>query len=178
MLFTLAFWRAAGLRALRTALVTLVPLTPVLTGSGVTGDDVARVTSTVALAVVLSLATSWWALPEHDAAAPSWWAAAGERAVRSFGQVLVAGIGTTVLVTDVAWSSLVLSAIGAGIGSLLLAAIGTLPETTPAKLAIVGEAGPELVTMSAGSTITPTPPADPDQPAAGTPPSDTVGPSA
>lgn len=116
--------RVAGARALRTALVTLVPLLPLVWQ----GQDVQRTVSVVVMAGVASLVTSLAGLPELDGTGRSWWSATLVRAGKTLGQVLAASITTAILITDVSWGSVLWSAFGAAAGTVLLAAIAVLPE--------------------------------------------------
>lgn len=116
--------RLAGARALRTALVTLVPLLPFL----LAGDDVGATLSTIAMAGVLSLVTSLAGLPENTGRHVTWWYATAVRAVKTFGQVLAAQLAVAVILTDVDWAVALWSAFGSACGTVLLAAIARLPE--------------------------------------------------
>lgn len=116
--------KAAGARALRTALVTLLPLLPML----MVGVDVDRTISTVLMAAIASLITSLAGLRELQGRRVRWRQATAVRAAKTFGQVLAANIGTALLVTDVPWAVVVWSAFGAAAGTVLLAVIAVLPE--------------------------------------------------
>jgi len=126
-LASLTWWKAAGLRALRTLLVVLAPFVPALVDDP-TGTWVAAA-STVALAVIASLATSLANLPELGGTARPWWAGMLDRVVKTFFQAILAGLGSAVLLSDVAWAQLAEHAAVAAIGSLILALIATLPES-------------------------------------------------
>lgn len=118
------WFRVAGARALRTALVTLVPLLPLVWQ----GQDVQRTVSVVGMAGIASLVTSLAGLPELDGTGRRWWHATLIRAGKTLGQVLAASITTAILVTDVSWASVLWSAFGAAAGTVLLAVIAALPE--------------------------------------------------
>jgi hypothetical protein len=126
------WWLAAEKRALRTALVVVLPFLPALLRAE--PNAVLAAASTVALAVVLSLATSLRSLPELDDVTRPWWAAMLNRAVRTFAQTLVAGIPAVALITDVPWTVLLTQALTAAVGSLILASIASLPETEPVSI--------------------------------------------
>ena len=128
-LLSRAWWSAAGQRALRTVLVALVPFVPPILQGSVEAMWAALSTST--LAAVLSLAWSFRSLPEIDGLPRPWWAAALDRFVRTFAQVLLAGIPAVTLIQDVPWPVLLSNALAAAVGSLILAAISALPETQP-----------------------------------------------
>ena len=129
LLFSRAWWSAAGRRALRTALVVAAPFAPAIVGGSTAALWAAL--STVALAVVLSLATSWASLPEVDGLPRPWWAATLDRTARTFAQALVAGIPAVTLIQDVPWTALLTNALAAAVGSVILAAIAALPESQP-----------------------------------------------
>lgn len=138
------WWLAAGQRAARSALVTLLAWMPALL------DDVAATApaagSTVALAVVLSLVTSLRWLPELDGAPRPWWAATIDRVVRTFFQVLLAGIPAVTLLQDVPWLVLLEQAAAAALGTLVLAMISALPEAQPVTVPaadVVAHVGPD-----------------------------------
>ncbi|MFD4992819.1 hypothetical protein ACFWH7_04350 [Cellulosimicrobium cellulans] len=128
LILTLAFWRAAGIRALRTALVAAAPLLLPLVG----GDwgDVAQAAGAIALVAVLSLATSLWSLPELGAGTGPW-AAVLDRTARTFGQTLAASLATATLWSDVDWTLVVVQALAAALTTAVLAAAEQLPETIP-----------------------------------------------
>jgi hypothetical protein len=127
-----AWWFAAGQRALRTALVVLLPFLPAILRADPTA--VLAAVSTVALAVVLSLATSLRSLPELDGVTRPWWASALDRAARTFAQTLIAGIPAVTLIQDIPWTVLLTQALASALGSVILAAIAALPETIPVSI--------------------------------------------
>lgn len=143
-----AWWKAAGLRAARTTLVTIAPF---LAG-GITDVHWAVAASTAGLAGILSLLTSLAGLPELASGAPRWLAWLS-RAGKTFAQSLVASIGTTaVLLSQVDWTHGLSIAAVATLGSLILAAVGVLPETsTAADTALAG-----LLPSAPGATSTAT----------------------
>ena len=139
-----AWWLAAGQRAARSALVTLLVWIPALL------DDVAvhapAAASTIGLMVVASLATSLRSLPELDGTVRSWWIATLDRVVRTFFQVLAAGIPAVTLLQDVPWLVLLEQAAAAALGSLVLAMISALPESQPVTVPaadVVAHVGPD-----------------------------------
>jgi len=131
-LASLTWWKSAGLRALRTLLVVVAPFVPALV-SDPAGAWVAAA-STVALAVIASLVTSLANLPEVDGTPRPWWAAMLDRTVRTFFQAFLAGLGSAVLLSDVAWAQLAEHAAIAALGSLVLAVVSMLPEAQPATV--------------------------------------------
>ena len=128
LILTLAFWRAAGTRALRTVLVAAAPLLVPLVG----GDwgDVAQAAGALGLVAVLSLATSLWSLPELGAGRGPW-AGVLDRTGRTFGQTLAASLATATLWSDVSWALVIVQALAAALTTLALAAVEQLPETIP-----------------------------------------------
>ena len=148
------WWVAAGRRAARTALVVLAPFLPALLAP--TPGVYAAAASTVALAVVLSLVMSLRSLPELDGLARPWWASTLDRAVRTFFQVLLAGVPAVTLLEAVPWPALLAQAATSALGSVILAAIAALPEAQPVTVpaadvyARVDAAG-QLVTGDASS---------------------------
>lgn len=125
MIFTRAFWRAAGLRAGRTVLVTLLPfLAPVITNPST--ETVKQAGLALAGAAVFSVATSFASLPELGGGR-SKVAAIVDRTVRTFGQTLAAAIGAAALVTDVTWA-VVAQALAAAALTAVGAVIDALPE--------------------------------------------------
>lgn len=145
-----AWWIAAGQRAARTALVVLLGvLRPLIVDPASTWGPAL---STVALAVLVSLATSLASLPETDGTGRSWARAALSRAARTAGQTLVAGVGSSVLWSDVAWTTLWQTVAVATLGTVLLAAISVLPETIP--LARVGADGvPDVTSLPSRTSL-------------------------
>lgn len=135
LILSLTWWKDAGRRAGRTALVTLLPF---VLGLGAADDPqqlALSALSTVALAVVLSLAWSLRSLPEADETKPRpWWAATLDRVVRTFGQVLFASIPAVTLIEQVEWTAVLVQAATAAAGSFILALVSVLPETEPIKV--------------------------------------------
>lgn len=122
------WWGAALRRVMRTSLASLVGTLPVLLG----GDTQATLLalSTIALAAVLSLATSLAGLPELTDVAVPWWKAALQRAGRTLGQMLAAAAASAVVLTDITWDVLGQAFLAAAV-SLVLASIDALPEVAP-----------------------------------------------
>lgn len=114
-------WRAL----LRTALAAIVPFIPVLIAVPVDSQALLAALFTVALAVVLAAATALISIP--DLSGESWSVVALAKALRQFGQMVVAGIGTATLITDVEWPTILLGALASAVSTLILAAIDTLP---------------------------------------------------
>lgn len=127
VILTAAFWQAAGARALRTVLVAVLPfLAPLITSPG--GETLRQGGAALALAAVLSIATSWASLPElGDGRGP--WAAVLDRAARTFGQTLAAALAAAAVWSDIDWPTLLAQALAAAITTAILATVEQLPET-------------------------------------------------
>ncbi|ANC31420.1 hypothetical protein [Isoptericola dokdonensis] len=126
-LFTAAFWRAAGIRAAKTAITVVTPWIPQLVATP-TSEVVVAAASTTALAVVLSVATSLASLPEVAGKVVPLWRALAGRAARTFGQTIVATVAGATLLTDVNWLALGLQVVASVIGTVLLGLYSRLPE--------------------------------------------------
>lgn len=119
------WWKAAVVRALRTALVIALPYVPV---SAFGETPYITIGGAVALGFVASLLTSLAGITEATGVKVTWYFAITERVVKTVAQSLVAGIGTAALIQQVNWINIGGAAIAAGIGSLLLGVITNLPE--------------------------------------------------
>ncbi|WP_221585538.1 holin [Microbacterium sp. G2-8] len=118
------WWRAAGLRALYTAIAVVIPYL----GATVIADISWLVAlSAAAVGAIASLATSLAGLPESDGVELPWWLAALERVGKTFGQALAAGLTGAVLITDVDWALVLQSAAMSAFISLLRLILATLP---------------------------------------------------
>ena len=120
-----AWWKAAGIRALRSGLVIAVAYVPASLSMEVPYVTIALA---FALAIVVSFLTSLTGLPELSDEGEPWWKAVIERVVKSIAQGAIVGVGAAVLITDVDWASVGTMALTAGFGSLLLAVLSSLPE--------------------------------------------------
>ncbi len=167
MLFTAAFWRRIGWSLLRTGLAALTPFIPALIADPVGAWSLAALT--VGLALVLTVATALVSVP--DPTASPWWEVAITRALRQFGQMVVAGTAGAVILTDVDWRAVLTAAAVSALTTLILAAIdaiptsGTLPAQSPVSVSIgstasAGATGPSNLAVAWGSD----PPADDDPP--------------
>lgn len=176
-LFTLAWWKAAGVRALRTAVTIAIPY--VGTAVLFSGVPWLSIASAAGLGFLASLITSLGGLPEASGKTVPVWLALLERTTKTVAQGIVVGIGNAVLFTDVHWSTILQAALISGLGSLLLGVLGFLPEAEdPAPLAVLGE--PQVFTAPSVTVVQSAipAPADPSQPAAGVPPAVGVAPDA
>lgn len=118
------WWLDALRRALNTAAVIALPY---LGGSLLSEVPWITVASATGIGIIASLATSLAGLPETVGVDLPWWLAAIERCVKSFGQAIVAGVSTAVLITDVDWLFILQAAALAAGGSLLRLILATLP---------------------------------------------------
>ncbi len=124
-LTNLTWWKAALLRALRTAVAIAIPYAGASTLF--TGIPWITVGSAAALGFVLSLLTSLIGIAEASGTLVPVWYSLTEKVVKTIAQALVAGIGSSVLVTDVHWSLIIQSALIAGLGTLLSSLLTVLP---------------------------------------------------
>lgn len=119
------WWKAALLRALRTALVVAVPYLGAVKFADIPWLAVASV---VGLAFIASLLFSIAGLPELGAG-QSLPLALLVRVVKTVAQALLAGIGTSLYIQDVHWAVILQTALLAGLGTLVTAFLAGLPET-------------------------------------------------
>ncbi len=167
-LTSLAWWKAAVVRAIRTAILLAIPYI----GAAGLFDSIPwlSVGSAAALGFLLSLLTSLAGLTEANGGTVPAWMAMLERVTKTVAQGLVTGIGNAVLFQDVNWSVIVQSALIAGLGSLLLAFLTNLPDAAPASTPAVASTWVPVLPVSAGALhiagaatvdeIADTPPAD------------------
>lgn len=114
-------WRAL----LRTALAALVPFVPGLINAP--EQTLLPALLTIGLAVVAAAATALMSIP--DLTGESWGVVAVAKALRQFGQMVVAGIAGAVILTDVDWPTILYGALASAVSTLILAAIDMLPPT-------------------------------------------------
>lgn len=134
-----AWWRAAALRALYTALAIALPY---LGGALIADIAWLTIVSAAGLGFIASLATSLAGLPESVGVHLPWWLAAVERTVKTFAQALAAGFVGAVLLADVAWSTVVQAALISALTSLVRLVLATLPsDPTRASLTVRSSAG-------------------------------------
>lgn len=144
------WWKAAGIRALRTAILVAVTYVP----ASLT-DSVPYIVlgSAAVVAGILSLVTSLAGIGEVTGIAEPWYFSLLSRIVKTIAQALAAGVLTNIVfLSDIDWSAVLATTVTAGIGSLLLGVLSRLPEvidpTLPVTVAIV----PEGVTPSSSIT--------------------------
>lgn len=129
-----SWWKAAAVRAFRTAAVVAVPYVPVT----LAGADYLILASAVGMGFVLSILTSLAGIAEVDGAEQPWWYATLSRVVKTVAQAIITAVGSATLFTDVDWSTIPALVVTSAVGSLLLAVIQQLPEApTPAVVAPV-----------------------------------------
>jgi len=126
------YLQSIGKVLLKTALAALVPFIPALTSDFAGSWDVAIFT--VALAVVIAAATALVSLP--DTASQGWLVASLAKALRQFGQVVVAAGAGAVLLTDVDWSSVLEVGAVSALTTLVIAAVASLNRVAPAPVTI------------------------------------------
>lgn len=145
-----AWWKAALLRALRTAVVIAIPY---VAGSSLLGIPWLSVASAAGLGFILSIVTSLAGLAEAKGAVVPVWLALLERVTKTAAQSLVAGIGTAVLIQDVDWDQVVQASLIASLGSLLIGVLGFLPETTSGTVIDAGTAAPGIASVITSPTV-------------------------
>lgn len=129
-----AWWKAAVLRALYTAIAIAIPYIAAVELADVPWLMAA---SAATVGAILSFATSLFGLPESEGVDLPWWLAALERVAKTFGQSLAAGLTGAVFVTDVDWTVVLQAALGAAFISLLRLILATLPANPAASKPIV-----------------------------------------
>lgn len=119
------WWKAAGIRALRTAIVIAIPYVPFL----VADQNYLIVLSAAAFGAFASLLTSLFGIAETSGTTVPWYYAIAERAVKTAAQSLLTAFGTATLFSDVDWNLVLPVVVTAVLGSVLLGFLKTLPET-------------------------------------------------
>ncbi|KKX97751.1 holin [Microbacterium sp. Ag1] len=119
-----AWWKAAVIRALYTAIAIAIPYI-----AAVQLIDVpwALALSAATVGALLSIATSLFGLPESEGVNLPWWLAALERVTKTFAQSLAGGLTGATFLHDVDWAILLQAAAGAAFISLLRLILATLP---------------------------------------------------
>lgn len=129
------WWKAAVMRALRTAAVIATPYVPTV----LYDQNYLIVLSAAGFGAVTSLLTSLFNIPETTDKSVSWYWALGERVIKTTAQALITLFGTATLFEDVAWAEAPQLVGTAILGSLLLAFMKGMPEAPepPAKPATI-----------------------------------------
>ena len=124
-LLSAVWWRAAGARAVRTALIVLTPYVPTVIHDG----NYALVGSVVGFAALSSLITSLFGIAETTGTTVTWYYAILERSVKTTAQALLTLFGTATMFQQVHWAEAPALIGTAVLGSLVLSFLGFLPET-------------------------------------------------
>jgi hypothetical protein len=128
---------------LKTALAALVPFIPALISDPASNWQVA--VFTVALAVVIAAVTALVSLP--DLSGEGWIAASLAKALRQFGQMIIAATAGAVLITDVDWPTILKAGAVSALTTLIIAAVdslGKVDDTEVDLLPLEEDAGPSL----------------------------------
>jgi len=120
-----SWWKAAGSRALRTAVAVLIPF---LAASTLTEIDWRLVLSTVGLSVIASGLTSLVGLKELTGEGVPKLVAIGIRAIKTFAQTFLSYIGAAVLLSEVDWSANLLFALSATVVTIAQGFLVGVPE--------------------------------------------------
>lgn len=120
-----AWWKAAAIRAVRTAIVIAIPYIP---GSATNQIPWTTLASAAGLGLLVSLLTSLAGLPEVSGTPQPWWYATLSRVVKTVAAAVVASIGSAVLIQDVNWALIGGTIATSAFSSLLLSILTTLPE--------------------------------------------------
>lgn len=140
-LFTGDWWKAAAMRALRTAAVVALPYVPVTLDS----QNYLILMSVAATGAILSLLTSLAGLAEVEGAEQPWYFSLLSRVVKTVAQALVTAVGAAVVLTDINWSTIPALVVSSAIGTALLFFTKGAPEAPKpalveaAPVAIIGE---------------------------------------
>lgn len=149
---SVSWLKAATLRAVKTAVTVAIPFF----GAVAAFDAINWLTfgGTVLLAFLLSYATSGiTGLPEVTGKTVPVWVALLERALKTFLQSVVAGVGSTLIFQDVNWTVVLQASVIAAIGSFLAGLVTDLPET-PIIATGTGRAGdPAVITSVQASPV-------------------------
>lgn len=150
-LLTPTWWKAAGVRAFRTALLVAIPYIPASLTDTV---PYLTIVSAAVMGGILSLLTSLTGLSEADGRVMPWYWAILERVVKTTAQALVTALATTVFITDVNWANVLAITTASAFGSLLLAVLKILPESEDPADALPSESGKHVaVTATPNSTV-------------------------
>lgn len=130
------WWKAAAIRALRTAVIILAPYVPLVVNEG----QWLLAVSAAGFGALTSFATSLVGLPEAAGVVVPWWQALIERTVKTAAQALLTAVGAATFFTDVDWSMVGPAIAVSVLGSLLVGVLGFLPESndSPVKEAREG----------------------------------------
>jgi hypothetical protein len=122
---SVSWWKAAGIRAARTALAVLIPF---VLASNLLDLDWILIGSTTGFAIIASFVTSLAGLKEVTGdVVPKYWAIL-VRTVKTFAQTLLGYLGAATILQEVEWKSALLLSAAAAITSLLQGLLSELPE--------------------------------------------------
>lgn len=139
------WWKAALIRAFRTAAVVAIPYVPL----AASGTEYFILASAFGMGFILSLITSLAGISETTPGEQPWWYAALSRVVKTVAQALVTAFGTAALFTDVDWSAIPALVVSAAVGSLLLAVVKQLPEAPTPEVSEIAAVTPvEIVAVA------------------------------
>jgi hypothetical protein len=146
-LITWTWWKAALIRAARTAGVIATPY--VATVFYTTGDWLLAL-SAAGFGALGSIVTSLIQIPtEAQGVKVAWWYSIFERSVKTIAQALVTVFGTASMFEQVDWSQAPALIATALVGTWLLAGLGFLPETE-GKVPMAAPQVPTTVVNEAG----------------------------
>ena len=125
MLFTPAWWNAAGQRAVYTALAALSGLVLLLLQGQV---SITYVLSFVAVALLTSFATSLTGLPEVEGTAEPLWRAILTRTAKTAGQIALPALTAVTLLDEITWDQLGVQVAAGVLFTLIRTLQAYLPE--------------------------------------------------
>lgn len=147
-----AWWKAALKRAGRTAAQIAVPY--FVSAQVFVDVPYLALASATVLGFGVSLVTSVVAeLPEVAGVGEPWWYSALSRFLKTFGQALLAGIGTAAFIGDVDWESILQLSTFAALVSVLMSLVGTLPEAPNPQAIATGTTSVINVTTGAPQEV-------------------------
>ena len=120
-----AWWKAAGLRALRTALVLAAPYAPTV----IYDNNWLVVASAALFGGVVSLLTSLKGISETTGTVVPWYYSIFERTTKTAAQALIAAFGTATMFEAVDWAAVPAIVGSSVLGTLFLTVIASLPGT-------------------------------------------------
>lgn len=118
------WWKAALMRALRTALVIAIPYAPVILDQNLALLAV----SAAGFGFLTSILTSLFGIPEAVGKIVPWYWALLERVVKTAAQALLTAFGTATMFSEVSWDLVLPVVLTSVLGSLLLGVLNSLPE--------------------------------------------------
>ena len=137
-IFTGDWWKAAVMRALRTAAVVAIPYVPI----SLDGQNYLVLLSVAGMGFILSIITSLAGLAEVEGVEQPWYFSLISRVVKTVAQALVTAVGAAVFIQDVNWSAIPALVVSSAIGSALLFFTKGAPEAPKPQLV---EAAPVAV---------------------------------